>query len=772
MTAMDKIVHDCLLRAYDIDGTIRCLPGEFDLNFEIEAAEFRGVLKVMRPGCDPRFVEMQATAMERASANGLADNVPAVIRTSAGGAHTNVTLPSGESRVAWLVSFLPGTLMANIEPWTPALASSIGDLLGRLSRALDGFEHPLLERELKWDLSKADWIADHLDVIDDPGRRKQIELIVSRFAKELKPRLESLPRSALYNDANDMNILVTHSGSGMRATGIIDFGDMIMGPRVCEPAVAMAYAMMGPGDPLVRGAALTATYHRCYPLPEAELGLLAPLAKVRLALTVMNAAIQRTENPENNYLTVSEAPAWRLLDFLDDIGDELFEATIHSACLNPKFPTNSATTRSLLVRRRRIALGNQSLFYNEPLHLVRGDRHFLYDADGVEYLDAYNNVPHVGHGHPHVVSAVHRQMATLNTNTRYLQDVHIEYAERLLARLPASLTKIVFVNSGSEANELALRLARAAAGARDMLVMDHCYHGNTTGAMDISPYKFMHPSGTGVAPDWVHVVPQPDSYRGKFRGDDSAEQYIAALGAVLDGIVRSGRKLAGFISECLPSVGGQIVLPAGYLNAVYAKVRTAGGICIADDVQTSLGRLGHWFWGFEQQGAVPDVAVWGKPLGNGFPLAAVAMTTEVADAFAREPEFFSTFGGSSAACAAGAAVLDVLNDEQLQARARETGALLITGLQGLAERHRLIGDIRGFGLFLGVELVQDRNSREPATSKAATIVNLLRSKQVLAGLEGPDNNVLKIRPPMSFDGAAADQLLTRLDEVLVEVREP
>jgi 4-aminobutyrate aminotransferase-like enzyme/Ser/Thr protein kinase RdoA (MazF antagonist) len=682
---------------------------------------------------------------------------------------TIVVTDRGERRIAWLISFLPGTLMASVEPWTPALATSIGNLLGRLDRALTGFDNPLLDRELKWNLSDADWIAPHIGAIEAPARRARIERLVAHFTHHVKPRLQARPQKAIYNDANDMNIFVTREDGELCATGIIDFGDMIRAPLVCEPAVAMAYMMMGPGDPLARGAALASAYQKACPLADEDIAMLPALVKMRLAVTVTNAAIQRREHPDNKYLTVSEAPAWRVLDYIDAIGDELFDDTIQSACRDAGAIPGATLQQSLLARRQRVTLGNQKLSYRNPLHLVRGAGHFMYDADGVEYLDAYNNVPHVGHAHPRVTEAVARQMATLNTNTRYLQDIHVEYAERMLSLMPPQFARIVFLSSGSEANELALRLARAATNARDMIVMDHGYHGNTTGAMDISPYKFMHPKGSGNAPDWVHVTPQPDVYRGSHRGEGAAARYVSDFRSVLETVTRSGRKLAGFISECAPSVGGQIVLPPGYLNAVYAMVREAGGVCIADDVQTGLGRLGHWFWGFEQQDAAPDIAVWGKPLGNGFPLAAVAMTDRIAEAFAEGPEFFATFGGSSAACAAGAAVLDVLRDEELAARARDTGHFLLNGLHSLAQRHKIIGDVRGFGLFLGVDLVRDRTGRNAATAEAGMIVNFLRDRHVLLGVEGPDNNVLKIRPPMTFDMTAAAQLLTRLDEALAAV---
>ena len=326
---------------------------------------------------------------------------------------------------------------------------------------------------------------------------------------------------------------------------------------------------------------------------------------------------------------------------------------------------------------------------------------YLYDESGRRYLDAYNNVPHVGHSHPRVVQAAIEQMLVLNTNTRYLHDGLAQFAERLVATLPEPLAVCYFVNSGSEANELALRLARAHTRRRDVIVLDAAYHGNTTTLIDISPYKFNGPGGDG-APPWVHVLPLPDTYRGRFKKDDprAGEKYAE--------FARQARNPAAFIAESAPSVGGQIILPERYLASVYAIVRAAGGVCIADEVQTAYGRMGTHFYAFEAQGVVPDVVVLGKPIGNGYPLGAVVTTREIAASFDNGMEFFSTFGGSTVSCAAGLAVLDVVQEERLQDHAREVGDELLAGLRGLAKRHPLIGDVRGSGLFLGVELVTSR----------------------------------------------------------------
>lgn len=421
----------------------------------------------------------------------------------------------------------------------------------------------------------------------------------------------------------------------------------------------------------------------------------------------------------------------------------------------------------LVARRARHFAANLRTSYAEPLHLVRGFGHVLFDADGRPHLDAYNNVPHVGHCHPRVVRAVHEQSALLATNTRYLHDGLARYAERLCALLPQPLAVCFFVPSGSEANELALRLARAHTGAKDLLVMDHGYHGHTTGAMAISPYKLARP-GAPPKPSWVHVTVQPDAWRCPFPGPDAGPRHADMVVQQLAALEAAGRRIAGYLCECLPSVGGQLVLPQGFLSAVYAAVRAAGGLCIADDVQTALWRTGSHAFGFELQGVVPDVLVLGKPLGNGYPLGAVVTTRAVAESFARGPEFFSTFGGNTVACAAGLAVLDVLRDEDLAANARRVGERLLSGLRELQRRHALIGDVRGTGLFLGVELVQDRDRKTPAAAQTAYVVERLRQRRVLIGSEGPLHNVLKIRPPLSFDLAAADVLLHELDRALGE----
>ncbi len=401
--------------------------------------------------------------------------------------------------------------------------------------------------------------------------------------------------------------------------------------------------------------------------------------------------------------------------------------------------------KDLVSERQRLLGRNLSIAYEKPLNIVRGSMQYLFDAEGRRYLDAYNNVAHVGHCHPKAVAAGQRQMELLNTNTRYLSELILDYAQKLTATLPASLSVCYFVNSGSEANELAIRLARAHTRAREMIVLDHAYHGNTTGLIDLSPYKHNGPGGEG-APSWVHAVPLP------------ASELEAA-----DVISQIPPHLCGFIAESLPSVAGQIVLPQGYLKRVYDAVRGAGGVCIADEVQTAYGRIGTHFYGFEMYDVVPDIVVLGKPIGNGHPIGAVITTRAIADSFDNGMEFFSTFGGNNVSCAIGLAVLEVVQEENLQQHALRIGERLLEGLRTLQQRHSLIADVRGSGLFLGVELIRDH---DPATQDANRIVNQLREHAILIGTDGPHHNVLKIRPPMPFGETDADHLVTTLSRVL------
>ena len=419
-------------------------------------------------------------------------------------------------------------------------------------------------------------------------------------------------------------------------------------------------------------------------------------------------------------------------------------------------------------RQRRLGRSLSTAYAPDPLKIVGGAGCYLIDDQGRRWLDMVNNVAHCGHAHPRVVAAGQAQMARLNTNARYLHDGLMDYAERLTALFPAPLSVCFFVNSGSEANDLAIRLARAATGRHDLICVDHAYHGHVTSLIDVSPYKFNGKGGAGCPPH-VRVAAMPDPYRGRWRyGDAGAGQgYAQSVADQVTALQKQGRGPALFLSEGILGTGGQIVPPQGYLAAAYAHVRKAGGLCLADEVQVGFGRIGSHMWAFEAQGVVPDIVTLGKPIGNGHPMAAVITTPAIANAFANGMEYFNTFGGNPVSAAIGLAVLDVIRDERLMAHCQAMGERLMDGARELAKRHEAIGDVRGLGLFNGIELVQDRATLAPAPDLLARVITRMKQDhQILLSSEGPLHNVLKIKPPAAFSAADCDRFLHGLDQAL------
>jgi 4-aminobutyrate aminotransferase-like enzyme/Ser/Thr protein kinase RdoA (MazF antagonist) len=1026
-TEAEAVALACEL--YGLQVTAKALPGEYDDNFHLTPIRHLGaaqpkttaplsipntqhgfVLKVMHPARDRSFIDMQCRALQHLAERSPQLTLPRVQPNLQGEAFAAVTAADGTQHLVWLLSYVPGTMLAKARPHSRELLESLGGFLGEMDAALVRFAHPAARRELKWDLTRASWIRQHLHLLRDASQRALVDKFLELYESEVLPALPKLRRSVIYGDANDYNVLVREPlPLPRKVASVIDFGDMHESITISEVAIAAAYAALSKENPLPAAAEVVAGYHRAFPLAEAELRLVYALIGTRLAVSVVNSALRAAIKPDDSYVTVSERPAWDALNRLakihprfahymfrqacgldavpqsqslrnwllrdgasaasvldvdlrtapslvfdfsvgstllganpavadptaatarifDDmkracadvgvgrydesraiytaaqfgggtavdekrtvhLGIDLhvppgtsirapFDGVVHAfanntasldygpvvilqhsflnssgetqdfftlfghlstntlarfrvgqkiargekfaevgetkenggwvphlhfqaigdllelgtdfpgvapaserciwTSLSPdpnlllgipadRFPANTTSAAETLAARKSLLGKNLSVSYQEPLKIVRGWRQYLYDDTGRAYLDVYNNVPLVGHSHPRVVRAAQEQLALLNTNTRYLHDNVLRYAERLTQLLPHPLRVCYFVNSGSEANELALRLARAHTKRDDVIVLEHAYHGHTNTLIDISPYKFNGPGGRGRKP-WVHVALIADDYRGPYRrGDaDAGSKYAAYVGEILESTRREGREVAAFIAETLPSVAGQIVFPSNYLAEVYRRVREAGAICIADEVQVGFGRLGTHFWGFETQHVVPDIVVFGKPIGNAFPLAAVVTTKEIAASFANGMEFFSTFGGNPVACAAGLAVLDVLRDEALQDRAQRVGRYWMTELRKLQECNRLIGDIRGSGLFLGIDLVRDRETREPAPEQADYIVNRLRECGILAGTDGPYHNVIKLRPPLVFSEQDVDLFITTLETILQE----
>lgn len=981
-------------------GEITRLDGEYDLNFLI-SGEVDTILKVMRPDCDAAFVQMQCLAIQHIRTHLPGIPVPGVVVTQSGELYAQVNDEDGQKRIVWLLDRAKGRTYACFRPQTTDLAHQLGSILAKMDKALVDFKHADLERDFKWNLTQASWIADQTHIVVEPQQRELLNGIVQEFER-IKPDLANLPKTAIHNDVNDYNILVSGTLSqAPQVTGVIDFGDMCAAPRICELAIAGAYLVLDHEHPESMLSALVAAYHAEYALTAAEVDLIWPLLEMRLAVSLVNSGQMAIENPDDPYVVISQAPAWRFLEtqsineaqigpllrtacglpvvdnaerilhwlhsergnFASVIGQDLSETIVGSCAVeantNPANPFHIESEEAATIGaeygvngpvwigyygeprliytekcfrpgpwkasdRRTVHIGadifgasgtaifapldgvvefagyrpanldygglvmlshitpdgdrfytlyghlsktfveklivgqhiikgeefaasgtldenggwnphihfqlaltidgmaedwpgavlpeqrqfwtkicpnpaallnlpdgrieyqsisreqtlkarqqhfgrNLKLTYAEPVMLLRGWKHHLFDEWARPYLDAYNNVPHVGHAHPRIQAVAADQLKRMNSNTRYLHPSQNAFAEKILSKMPDELSVCFFVNSGTEANELALRLCRAYTGGKDMVTPNHGYHGNTTGAIDISAYKFSAPGGIGQS-DWVHLIEVADDYRGSYRREDPdrAEKYATLTDRALSDIEKRSGKLAGFIAETFPSVGGQIIPPKGYLPGVYQRIRAAGGVCIADEVQTGLGRLGDYYFGFEQQEVVPDIVVLGKPIGNGHPLGVLITTREIADSFAEGPEYFSTFGGSNLSCRIGKEVLDIVDDEGLMENARVMGGKLLKGLRKLQENFDLIGDVRGYGLFIGLDLVNNRDTREPGTEIAHYVKNRMRDYRILIGSEGPADNILKIRPPLTIDDEGVEMILHVLHVVFTE----
>lgn len=765
------------LELYGLHVRASPLPGERDQNFLLTPREGPGerlVLKIANRADAQPLLEAQNEMMARVAPLGL---TPRVVANAAG----EVISPGPGGHFIRVLTWVPGVPLGTIRPPSDDLLLDLGRAVGSLHQRLEGFDHPALHRDFHWDLAQAFRVVrEHAPRIAAEPLRGLVERTAAHVDARDAGVLARLRRSAVHGDPNDQNVIVQGPGPaggddaprpGVCRIGLVDFGDAVVSYTVADLAIAIAYAVLDADDPLRVAALIVRGHHERYPILDDEVRALFALVQLRLCASVCVAAWQHPQRPADEYLLISQDPIRRTLPRLAAIHPDAAEERLREACLaEPAYQRGALRPEAVLADRLRRTGANIRVSYRRPLHPVRGWMQYLYDEHGRQYLDGYNNVPHVGHSHPRIAAAVAAQLRTLNTNTRYLQVSLGELAERIAATLPDPLRICYFVNSGSEANELALRLARAHTRRRDLIVQAAAYHGHTTTLIDISPYKFDGPGGEG-RPSWVHVAPLPDDYRGEYRRDDpdAGAGFARAVAGIIDTLHDRGVAPCAFIAESCPSVGGQIVPPPGYLASVYRAVRGAGGVCIADEVQTAYGRLGTHSYAFETQHVVPDIVVLGKPIGNGYPLGAVVTTPEIARSFDNGMEFFSTFGGSTAACVAGLAVLDVMQEERLQAHALRVGERLLAGLRTLAARFPVVGDVRGSGLFVGVDLVEDRGTRQPAAAAASAVVNRMRDDGVLIGTDGAFHNVLKIRPPMPFDDHDADRLVATLEAALASV---
>ena len=987
-----------LFECYKLKGNVSKLPGEIDFNFRVKQEIGEDyILKISRPNENESYLDFQQKLLLHVGNDNTNSIAPKIINDVDGKVISEWVDAFGNKRKVRLLTWTTGRVWNSVNPQSDELRYSLGEQCGMLTNALQGFDHKEAHRLLVWDVAQSLWTNEHIHLFN-----KEEKEIILTFINRFETNLNSyskLRKCVIHNDANDNNIIVSEDILHPKVKTLIDYGDSVYSQIINDLAVASAYAIMGHNDPLEAALPLIKGYHSKFPLSEEELPHLYTAIAMRLVISVTKSAINKIKEPQNEYLQISEIPAWELLkkwkgirpDFAyysfrqacgftahpnetlfknwalnntfyhsdlfptinkndihridwsvsstwlghveefsnldllqckidqlqkqvpnailaggyleprpiynssdydklgnngsesrtihlgidywlpkhtpvhalfdgevviaaNDAGDKEYgglvvlkhitpnfdfyslyghltvaSATSHkvgdiikkgehiailgnypengnwaphlhfelilslmdykidfpgvayhkqievwkSLCPDPNLlfkskslQQNDIISNEKLKQFRSTHLGKSlSLQYRTPIRMVRGAGQYLMDQFGRKYLDTVNNVAHVGHEHYQVVKAGQEQMALLNTNTRYLHETINALAKALLETLPPELCVLHFVNSGSEANELALRMAKTYTGEQDFIASEIGYHGNTNMCVDVSSYKFDGKGGKG-APEHTHIFPLPDAFRGKYRGNDSGEKYAKEVEKLINNIHKKGRGVAGLILEPIISCGGQIELPYGFLEQTYKLVRNAGGVCISDEVQTGCGRMGKTFWGFQLHNVVPDIVTIGKPLGNGHPVAAVACTAEIAEKFANGMEYFNTFGGNPVSCAIALEVLRTVKREKLQQNALNVGEYLKSELKLLAKEFPIIGDVRGQGLFLGIEFVD--NKMNPLAYQTDYLINRMKDHGILMSSDGPDHNVLKIKPPIVFNMKNAKELIFYLRKILAE----
>jgi 4-aminobutyrate aminotransferase-like enzyme/Ser/Thr protein kinase RdoA (MazF antagonist) len=761
---------------FGVEGTASPLVSERDQNVKITTDDGRGfVLKIGNPADDAGVTDMQTQALLHVARTDPTLPVMRLVPTTDDGFLANVTGPDGRSHIVRLVTLLPGRTMEPDEFRVDTL-HAFGATCARLGRALRGFFHPSAGHPLLWNVKHALQLRPLVHHIPDTARRALAEEVLDRFEEHVHPIFGDLRGQVIHNDLTPDNCLFDPE---QRVSGIIDFGDMAHSALICD-FVSMVEAVMGERpDHFESLEATAAGYASVTPFLDDEIAVLPDLLLARWTTTAVISAWRVRSYPENaEYITGWDAGVWAMLDAYGEMGLAEYQRKIREA-MNAATQADRPTpliggSLDELVERRGRLLGSaiSPLTYDRPLHLVRGSGAWLYDHEGHAYLDCYNNVPVVGHSHPRVVEAIARQAATLNTNARYLHGAALELAERLIATMPDGLDTVMLVNSGSEANDLAWRLATTVTGGTGGVVTDFAYHGVTTVLAGLSPEEWRR-KGENAPPN-VETVPAPDGYRGRYRLEEPgwATRYAGHVDEAIAALASRGVRPAAMIVDSGFTSDGILTPPAEYLKDAVRRWREAGGLFVADEVQSGFGRPGSHLWGFDVHGVVPDIVTLGKPMGNGHPVAAVITRADIVDRFARETEWFSTFGGNPVACEASLAVLDVIEQGGAQRNATEQGVWIRDALRELMARHDLIGDVRSLGLLIGVELVRDHEARIPAVAEASVVLNAMREHGVLVGTTGPQSNVLKIRPPLVITREEAEVLVSTLDRVLAERNPP
>jgi len=764
---LDRLV-ECARSRWGLAGDFTPLEGERDQNHRVTASDGTSfVLKVSAAGEQEGAVDFQVAALRHLERHAPELPVPRVIATRDGNDREWIVAADGTRHMVRLLSWLPGMPLSKGKPMATGTLRAVAAFQARLARGLRGFFHPHARHFVAWDLQRGlllepgiqAWVADDAKALCAD--------FLARAGSDVLPKLPGLRAQVVHSDGHADNLLRA-GPDGDDIVGVIDFGDMVHAPLAQDLAVTLASFARHGEMSLENAVAQVESWNAVFPLMDDELEVLHDLTLLRLAtaLALYDFRIHATEQPAA--WLVEERPdiVRALKRFLAFDRDEVHER-YRAACGRVGHAPAGVDLERLRERRARALGPSYRLFYDKPVHLVRGEGAWLYDADGRRYLDCYNNVASVGHCHPHVVGALARQAATLNTHTRYLHDNVVRYAERLAATFPGDLSVCYFVCTGTEANDLAIRIARVVSGHEGVIVSDDSYHGNSNvvGAASTCMYP------KSEQPAWIATVPPPNGYRGEYRygTSDLGPKYAAHIDTAIAKLRERGQGAAAWLCDIIFDSNGTILPPPGYLEYTVRAIRAAGGLFIADEVQSGFYRTGEEMWAFRYADVVPDIVALGKPIGDGHPIGAVITTPAIAAKFAEKFSYFNTFGGNPVSAAVGLAVLDVLEREGIQQNVIAAGKVLEAGLAKLAERYPLVADVRGKGLFWGLEIVRDHATRAPAVAEADRIMNLLRDDGFLLGRTGAFDNVIKVRPPLVFTPDHARMLLEGLDRALARV---
>ncbi len=743
---LDAVVGS-LSAVWGLDGDLVEVHGERDRNFRVETGSGRYLLKVHNPVEAESVLDLQDSALRHIRAVDPGLPVPDVVPTADGRPWTELAGTDGRTSLARVMTWLDGH-HPDLDRLDATRARDWGRTSARLGRALRGFVHPACSYPIAWDLRRLPQLRSWLSAVD-PERRPVIEAVLDRFDDRVAPRLRTLRAQVVHNDLAPTNVLVDDA---WRVTGITDFGDMTHTALVCDVAVTAADLVVGRSDGMDLAVEVVAGYHSLTSLEPAEADLVADLVAARYAATVL---ITGGRSRDQGWAPEIDDEAFRQLQAMLEADLDVLAARFSSvvrrrAGAGSGSASPARSTADLLAARAR-TLGALELSYAEPIHLVAGQGVFLEAADGRLYLDAYNNVPVVGHSHPAVVEAVSAQLATLNTNSRYLQQGSVELAERLLATLPDRFGRVLLVNSGSEANDLAWRIARHATGNAGGMATRFAYHGITEAAFAFSPEGW----GAAEAPGFMRLVePPPAAATGVAAAAHSLAEDGSGVAAILvDGV---------FTSDGIRG-------PAhAWTREAADAVHAGGGLYVADEVQAGHGRTGDSLWSFLAGDVPADLVTLGKPMGNGYPVAAVIGPGELVDPFIEETDYFSTFGGGSAACAAALAVLQVIEEERILDRVASVGAELRHRLDELAEAFDCVSAVHGWGLSIGVDIV-DPATGGPDAGRTRRIVNGASERDVLIGTTGLERSTLKIRPPLVFGPEHVAMLTNALEGTLTSL---